>query len=313
MDFAFVFPGQGSQSLGMMAAFADHPAVRATFAEAAEVLGQDYWALGSTGPEEQLARTVITQPLMLTADVATWRVWCASRAERPAVLAGHSLGEYAALVAAEAIDLADALRLTRVRAEAMQGAVPEGTGGMAAILGLDDAAVEEACAEAAQGEVLEPANYNSPGQVVIAGTRAAVERGIAAAKARGARRALLLPMSVPSHCSLMQEAAGRLAAELAEVKLRAPRIPVRHNADMASHADPQAIREALKRQLYSPVRWVGTLRAIAEQGIGVVGECGPGKVLAPLCRRIDGRLQGSALIDPAAIDNFVQVISGVQA
>ncbi len=313
MDFAFVFPGQGSQSVGMMAGFADHPAVRETFAEASDVLGQDFWTLASSGTEDALARTVITQPLMLTADVAIWRVWCGARASRPVALAGHSLGEYAALVAADAISFPDALRVTRVRAEAMQAAVPEGSGGMAAILGLEDAEVEAACVEAAQGEVLEPANYNSPGQVVIAGTRSAVERGVVAAKARGAKRALMLPMSVPSHCSLMRGAAEQLAAALAAVTVRAPAIPVRHNVDMAYHAGPDEIREALKRQLFSPVRWVGTLQALAGQGITAVGECGPGKVLAPLCRRIDARLQGTALIDSVAIDAFVQVISGAQA
>ena len=313
MQFAFVFPGQGSQSVGMMAGFADDPAVRATFAEASDVLAQDFWTLATSGPDEALARTVVTQPLMLTADVAVWRAWCAARGERPQALAGHSLGEYAALVAAGAIDFADALRVTRVRAEAMQAAVPEGAGGMAAILGLDDAAVEAACAEAAQGEVLEAANFNSPGQVVIAGTRSAVERGLVAAKARGAKRALMLPMSVPSHCSLMRDAAERLAEALAGVALRSPAIAVRHNVDMAYHAEPEAIRTALKQQLFSPVRWVGTLQAFATEGITAVAECGPGKVLAPLCRRIDERLQGTALVDGAAIESFAQVITGAGA
>lgn len=313
MSFAFVFPGQGSQSVGMMAAFAGDARVRSTFAEASEVLGEDFWSLASDGPEEALARTVITQPLMLTADVAIWRVWSALHSARPAVMAGHSLGEYAALVAAGAIDFADALRITRLRAEAMQAAVPEGQGGMAAILGLDDEAVAAACAEAAQGEVLEPANFNSPGQVVIAGTRAAVERGVAAAKARGAKRALLLPMSVPSHCSLMREAAERLAEGLAGIEVRTPAIPVRHNADMKSHADPATIRTALRQQLFLPVRWVGTLQAIAGEGIRKVGECGPGKVLAPLCRRIDERLQGSALVDESALTQFAQSLEEDQA
>lgn len=313
MDFAFVFPGQGSQSVGMMAGLAGHAVVRETFAEAAQVLGQDFWTLTSEGPEDALARTVVTQPLMLTADVAVWRLWCSQRAERPAVVVGHSLGEYAALVAADAIGFADALRITRVRAEAMQAAVPEGSGGMAAILGLDDAAVEAACAEAAQGEVLEPANFNSPGQVVIAGTRAAVERGVAAAKARGAKRALMLPMSVPSHCALMHGAAETLAQALAEIEVRTPRITVLHNVDMAGHQDPADIRAALKRQLFSPVRWVGSLQAAAGRGISAVAECGPGKVLAPLCRRIDDRLQGTALVDDAAIETFAGLISGAAA
>jgi [acyl-carrier-protein] S-malonyltransferase len=310
MRFAFVFPGQGSQSVGMMNGFAEDPVVRATFAEASEILGQDIWQLAAEGPEAAQSRTVNTQPLMLTADVAIWRAWCAAQPERPQALAGHSLGEFAALVAADAMDFADALLITRFRAEAMQAAVPEGVGGMAAILGLDDASVEAACVEAAQGEVLEPANYNSPGQVVIAGTRAAVERGVAAAKARGAKRALLLPMSVPSHCSLMRDAAGQLALRLAEVTLRTPAIEVFHNCDTESHGDPEAIRTALVRQLHSPVRWVATLQRLANAQFAAVAECGPGKVLAPLCRRIDERLQGTALTDPAAFANFALTLKG---
>ena len=313
MNFVFVFPGQGSQSVGMLAPLADHPLVRDTFAEASELLGEDLWALAADGPEEALSRTVITQPLMLTADSATWRVWCASHAERPVALAGHSLGEYAALVAAGSLGFADAVRLTRARAELMQSAVPEGLGGMAAVLGLDDAAVEAACAEAAQGEVVEAANFNSPGQVVIAGTRSAVQRGIDAAKARGAKRAVLLPMSVPSHCSLMLQAAERLAERLAEVEWQAPAIPVHHNADGASYSDVAAIRAALKRQLHSPVRWSGTLAALADTGIVAIGECGPGKVLAPLCKRIDPRLQGTALLDAATMEGFAALIAGEPA
>ena len=310
MTYALVFPGQGSQSVGMMAGYGDERTVRTTFQEASDVLGQDFWQLAQTGPEEQLARTVITQPLMLTAGVAVWRLWCERGVSAPGWLAGHSLGEYSALVAAGALGFADGLRLTRIRAEAMQAAVPEGEGAMGAILGLDDAGVEAACAEAAQGEVLEPANFNSPGQVVIAGTRAAVERGLAAAKARGAKRAILLPMSVPSHCSLLKDAAERLGDQLATTVIQAPAIPVLHNCDTAPHADADGIRSALVQQLYLPVRWVGLLQALAGHGVTQIGECGPGKVLAPLCRRSDERLQGSALHDTAAIAAFAAALSG---
>lgn len=301
MNFAFVFPGQGSQSVGMLNPFLDTPEVRATLAEADDVLGQDIAALIAHGPESDLNATVNTQPAMLVAGVAVWRAWQALGGDTPSLLAGHSLGEYSALVAAEALSFADALRLVRLRAEAMQAAVPAGEGAMAAILGLDDAGIRVACAEAAQGEVVEAVNFNAPGQVVVAGAKAAVARAIEACKARGAKRALPLPVSVPSHCALMRPAAEQLAAALARVDIQPPRIPVLHNADVAAHPDPAALRDALARQLYSPVRWVETVQHFAGAGISLVVECGPGKVLAGLTKRIDGNLQGLALTDPAAL------------
>lgn len=306
MSYAMIFPGQGSQSVGMMAAYGPHPVIRDTFEEASLVLGEDFWSLVSDGPEAELARTVVTQPLMLTAGIAVWRLWQARGLAQPDWLAGHSLGEYTALVAAGALGFTDALRLTRYRAEVMQLAVPEGQGAMAAILGLDDAGVESACLSAAEGEVLEAANYNAPGQVVIAGTRAAVERGMVAAKALGAKRTVMLPMSVPSHCSLMREAAGKLATRLEDVAIDTPRIPVLHNCDMITHSEPEAVRRALVEQLYSPVRWSGTLRTLADRGLVNIAECGPGKVLGALCRRIDERLQGTALVDTESLDAFSQ-------
>ena len=301
MTFAFVFPGQGSQSVGMMQAYGDLPEIRATFDEASALLGQDLWTMVTLGTEEELALTVNTQPAMLAAGVAVYRAWLAGGGKAPQCVAGHSLGEYSALVAAGSLSFADAVKLTRFRAEAMQQAVPQGVGGMAAILGLDDAAVREACREAAGDEVLEPANFNSPGQVVIAGHRSAIERGVEAAKAHGAKRAIPLAMSVPSHCSLMKPAADRLRDYLAEIALQAPTIPVIHNATVAEAQSPEAIRAALVKQLYSPVRWVETIQAMATRGITQVAECGPGKVLAPLVKRIQPEVQGLALNDAAAL------------
>ncbi len=294
---AFVFPGQGSQSVGMLAELAARPQVVDTFQEASGVLGLDLWALVSGGPEAELNQTHNTQPAMLAAGVALWRVWEAEGGPTPALLAGHSLGEYTALVCAGALDFTAAVGLVAERGRLMQAAVPEGQGAMAAVLGLDDATVRAACAEAAQGEVVEAVNLNAPGQVVIAGGAAAVERAVGAAKARGAKRAVTLPVSVPSHCALMRPAAERLAERLAEVELRAPRIPVLHNADVAAHGDPAAIRDALVRQLHSPVRWVETLQAMAEQGVSLVVECGPGKVLAGLTKRIDKRVRALPVLD----------------
>ena len=301
MSFAFVFPGQGSQSVGMMQAYGDLPEIRATFEEASALLGQDLWAMVTQGTEEELALTVNTQPVMLAAGVAVYRAWLAGGGKAPQCVAGHSLGEYSALVAAGSLSFAEAVRLTRFRAEAMQQAVPQGMGGMAAILGLDDAAVREACREAAGDEVLEPANFNSPGQVVIAGHRTAIERGVEAAKAHGAKRAIPLAMSVPSHCSLMKSAADRLRDYLAGIALQAPTIPVIHNATVAEARSPEAIRAALVEQLYSPVRWVETIQAMATRGITQVAECGPGKVLAPLVKRIEPEVRGLALNDAAAL------------
>jgi len=301
MKVAFVFPGQGSQSVGMMQGWGERADVRATFAEAADALGQDLWALVADGPAELLNQTVNTQPAMLAADVAVWRVWQAAGGAAPALLAGHSLGEYAALVAAGALNFADAIRLVRFRAEAMQAAVPEGIGAMAAILGLDDDAVRAACSEAAAGEVVEAVNLNSPGQVVIAGNKAAVERAMVLAKAKGAKRALPLPVSVPSHSSLMLPAAEKLLAHLQGVTILTPMVPVLHNTDVQSHTDADAIRAALAKQLHTPVRWVETVQALKAAGIERVIECGPGKVLAGLNKRIDDSLPAVALVDEASL------------
>ena len=301
MKLAFVFPGQGSQSVGMMQGWGERAEVRATFAEASDALGQDLWALVTDGAAKLLNQTVNTQPAMLAADVAAWRVWQAAGGPEPALLAGHSLGEYAALVAAGALGFSDAIRLVRFRAEAMQAAVPEGVGAMAAILGLDDADVRAVCSEAAAGEVVEAVNLNSPGQVVIAGNKAAVERAMVLAKERGAKRALSLPVSVPSHSSLMRPAAERLRAQLQHVKIATPRVPVLHNADVQSHPDPAAIRTALAKQLHTPVRWVETVQTLKGAGIQRVIECGPGKVLTGLGKRIDDSLPTLALVDEASL------------
>ncbi len=301
MKVAFVFPGQGSQSVGMMAAYGDAVPVRETFAEASDALGQDLWAMVSDGPADLLNQTINTQPVMLAAGVAAYRLWQSRGGPVPALMAGHSLGEYTALVCAGSLAFPDAVKLVRLRAEAMQSAVPEGVGAMAAVLGLDDAAVRAVCAEAAQGEVLEAVNFNSPGQVVIAGNKAAVDRGCVLAKEKGAKRALPLPVSVPSHCALMKPAAEKLLAALGRIEVRSPVVPVLHNADVASHTDPATIRDALARQLYSPVRWVETIQAMAAQGVELIAECGPGKVLAGLNKRIVDNVTGVALADAAAL------------
>lgn len=299
--FAVVFPGQGSQSVGMMGGFADSPVVERTFREASAILGEDLWALAAQGPAEALARTVVTQPLMLTAGVACWRAWQERGGPMPAFFAGHSLGEYSALVAAGALRFEDALPLVRLRAQAMQEAVPEGTGGIAAIVGLTDDLIAQVCAEAAQGEVLEPANLNSPGQVVIAGNRAAVERGMAAAKAHGAKLARMLPMSAPSHCSLMRPAAERLRERLAGLPVAAPKVPVVQNADVAAFDDPDRIRQALVEQFFRPVRWVETMRFLHARGVTRIVECAPGKVLAGLVKRTVDGVEAVAITDSAAL------------
>ncbi len=299
--FAFVFPGQGSQSRGMMNGYADFAAVRDTFAEASDVLKQDLWQLVAEGEDAELNATVNTQPVMLTAGVAVYRAWQSQNGPAPAIVAGHSLGEYTALVAAGALSFADALPLVRFRAQCMQQAVPEGVGGIAAILGLDDDTVRAVCAEGAQGEVLEAVNFNSPGQVVIAGNRGAVERGMELAKAKGAKRAIMLPMSVPSHCSLLKGAAEQLREYLNTVAVQAPAIPVLHNADVASYNDAASIKDALVRQLYSPVRWVETVQAFGQHGITHNVECAPGKVLAGLNKRIDANQQALAVNDGEAL------------
>jgi [acyl-carrier-protein] S-malonyltransferase len=302
MSFALVFPGQGSQSVGMMAAYGDAAVVRATFEEASAALGDDLWAMVAEGPAETLAQTVNTQPVMLTAGIAVWRLWQEKGGKMPAILAGHSLGEYSALVAAGVIDLKDAVPLVRLRAAAMQEAVPVGTGAMAAVLGLDNAGIAAACAEAAQGEVVEPVNFNANGQTVIAGHKGAVERAMEACKARGAKMAKALPVSAPFHSSLIRPAADKLAARLAELTLNVPKIPVINNVDVSIENDPGQIKDALVRQAYNPVRWVETIQVMASLGIQTVAECGPGKVLAGLTKRCADGVAGVALADAASIE-----------
>lgn len=305
MSLAFVFPGQGSQSVGMLAALgATEPVVRETFAEASEVLGYDLWRLSQEGPEAELAATERTQPLMLAAGVATWRAWLAHGGARPAAMAGHSLGEYSALVCSGALDFRTAIDVVRYRGQVMQQAVPAGQGAMAAILGLDDADLEAACREAAEGEVVELVNFNAPGQVVIAGHATAVARAVDLAKARGAKRAVVLPISVPCHSSLLADAAERLAERLAAVEVRMPQVPAVYSYDVRTHASAAAIRPALREQLYRPVRWAETVRAMIAAGATTFVECGPGKVLASLNRRIERRpdLRTFALEDPASIE-----------
>ena len=306
MAFAFVFPGQGSQSVGMMAAYGDSAVVRSTFDEASATLGQDLWQMVSDGPAELLSQTVNTQPLMLTAAIATYRLWQEKGGRLPLVVAGHSLGEYSALVAAGVIGFKDAVPLVRLRATAMQEAVPVGTGAMAAILNLDDDKIREACIEAAEkignGEVVEPVNFNGPGQTVIAGSKAAVEAACEGCKSRGAKRAVLLPVSAPFHSSLIRPAADRLAARLTELDFLAPKVPVVNNVDVAIETDPIKIKDALVRQAYSPVRWVETMQKIATMNVTTVAECGPGKVLSGLVKRCADSLTGLALADLASIE-----------
>ena len=301
MSIAFVFPGQGSQQVGMMDGYVDDRAVRATFDEASALLGEDLWQLAAEGPAEAQNLTRNTQPLLLTASVAIWRAWQAAGGATPSYMAGHSLGEYSALVAAGALAFRDAVPLVRFRAEAMQDAVAQGVGAMAAVIGGDDDAIAQACADAAQGEIVEPVNYNGPGQVVIAGHRAAVERAMAAAKARGAKRAMLLPVSAPFHSSLLAPAAERLARRLADVDFASPRVPVVHNVDVTTHDTAAAMRDALARQAASPVRWTDTMRYLVAHGVTSVVECGPGRVLAGLARRTDDSLAAYSLTDAAAL------------
>jgi len=305
---AFVFPGQGSQSVGMMQPFAESRAVKDVFAEAAEALEQDLWKLVAEGPAAELNSTVNTQPLMLTAGYAVYRAWRDAGGPEPEVVAGHSLGEYTALVAAGALAFRDALPLVRFRAQAMQEAVPVGEGAMAAILGLEDDAVRGACREAAQGQVVEAVNFNAPSQVVIAGHKAAVERGVAAAKALGAKRAVMLPVSAPFHSSLLKPAADRLAGRLEGIQVKAPRIPMVNNVDVAMENEPSRIKAALARQACNPVRWVEVVRKIAAQGVTHVAECGPGRVLAGLTRRIDDKLQGHAIADAQMLGQVMAAV-----
>jgi [acyl-carrier-protein] S-malonyltransferase len=308
MKLALVFPGQGSQAVGMLQSFADSKTVRDTFAEAREVLGQDLWQLAADGPAENLNSTINTQPLMLAAAYAVYRAWREAGGPAPAIVAGHSLGEYTALVVAGVVSLRDALPLVRLRAQAMQDAVPVGTGAMAAILGLDDDAVRAACTESAQGEVVEAVNFNAPSQVVIAGHKAAVERAAAAAKAKGAKRAVMLPVSAPFHASLLKPAAERLEQVLSGITFHAPQIPIVNNVDVAVVTDPQLIKAALARQACNPVRWVEVIQHMARSGVTHVGECGPGKVLAGMTRRIESGLQGFAIADAASLAQSVQAL-----
>lgn len=306
--FAIVFPGQGSQSIGMLSDLAaSHPQIRSTFEEASEALGMDLWQLSQEGPEEQLNATTNTQPSLLAAGVAVWRAWRAEQGGEPIVMAGHSLGEYTALVATGALDFPTAVRLVRQRGEWMQSAVPSGTGAMAAILGLDDDAVATICAEAQQDEVVEPANYNSPGQVVISGHVKAVDRAVGGAETAGAKRAMRLPVSVPSHCSLMRQAADGLLEILAAVEIAPVRIPVVHNVDVSLAGDADAIRERLAQQLYRPVRWVDNVRQLKAQGAEILVEAGPGKVLTGLTKRIDRDLKSVSLTDPAGFDKALEM------
>lgn len=305
MAFAFFFPGQGSQSLHMMDGFEGIQVVRDTFQEASDVLGEDLWALVNGEDAAALNATTTTQPLMLTAGIATWRAYQLAGGVVPSVLAGHSLGEYTALVAAESLEFATAVKLVRERATLMQNAVPQGVGAMAAILGLDDAQVIAVCEQAAGGEVVQAVNFNAVGQVVIAGHAAAVERAMGLAKEAGAKRALPLPVSVPSHCALMQPAAEQLAVYLENIQINTPKIKVLHNVDVQSHTDAAAIKDALVRQLYSPVLWTQTVNQLVAQGITQAAECGPGKVLAGLSKRINKEASCVALTKQADIDAFV--------
>ena len=301
--FSFIFPGQGSQSIGMMADFNGHPLIKSTFNEASEVLNVDFWKM-ATEPNEDINQTIHTQPILLTAGIATWRLWQSKTDKLPTYLAGHSLGEYSALVASNAIEFKDALKLVKYRAEVMQKAVPEGVGAMAAILGMTDQEVVDACKEAQENEVVEAVNFNSPGQVVIAGNVLAVERAIEIAKSNGAKRAILLPVSVPSHCSLMQKASEELRAYLDTIPIYKPSINVIHNVDVMTHDDANSIKDALSKQLCHPVRWVETIQKIASHQISDIAECGPGKVLTGLAKRISAELKGAALVSENAIDEF---------
>jgi len=309
--FAFVFPGQGSQAVGMLDAWGDHPAVRATLEEASAALGEDIAQLIATGPKDQLDLTTNTQPVMLTAAVAAWRAWLAEGGAQPVAVAGHSLGEYSALVAAGAFSLSDALPLVRLRARAMQQAVPVGQGAMAAILGLEAAAVVDGCAQAAAatGEVVSAANFNDPKQTVISGSQAGVAKACELLKAAGAKRALPLAVSAPFHCALMQPAAEALRARLVDVPLHSPRIPVVNNIDVAAPAEPDAIRDALYRQASGPVRWVEVVQALKAHGVTHIVECGPGKVLAGMVKRIDADLVSGAVFDPASLRDTLGLLA----
>lgn len=303
MSLAFIFPGQGSQSVGMLKDLAENfPEVSSTFQEASDALGYDLWSLIQDGPAEKLNSTDVTQPAMLASGVATWRIWQAKGGAMPAMMAGHSLGEYTALVCAGSLDFVDAVKLVSQRGQFMMQAVPAGTGAMAAILGMEDEAVRQVCFDAAQGDVLEAVNYNSPGQVVVAGHKSAIERVIVLAKEKGAKRALELPVSVPSHCALMKPAAEQLAEVLSGISFNTPTIPVFNNVDVVAAESEADIRDALKRQLFNPVRWVETVEKMSADGVDKMMECGPGKVLTGLNKRINKSMATVALIDSASIE-----------
>lgn len=307
-NLAFVFPGQGSQSLAMLADFADQEVVQNTFSEASAALGYDLWQLVQQGPVEKLNQTNFTQPALLTASVAIWRLWHASSSATPALLAGHSLGEYSALVCAGVLSLTDAVKLVQKRGELMQASVPEGVGAMAAVIGLDDQIIIDACAEAANEEVVSAVNFNSPGQVVIAGHKAAVERAGILCKAAGAKRVLPLPVSVPSHCALMKGAAEKLAEEFNHITFNEPNIPVVNNVDVVTEHSAQAIKLALIKQLYSPVRWTETIEYLAQQGIEFTIEAGPGKVLQGLLKRIDKTISCQSVNDSASLAKALESV-----
>jgi len=310
MKFSIVFPGQGSQSIAMLADLASaFPLVSQTFQEASDTLGLDLWAMTQNGPVEELNLTFNTQPVMLAAGIAVWRVWCEQGGPQPALMAGHSLGEYSALVAADSLGFSDVVKLVAERGRLMQEAVPEGVGAMAAILGLDDDKVRQLCAEAAESEVVEAVNFNSPGQVVVAGNKSAVDRMMVLAKTAGAKRALPLPLSVPSHCALMKPAAEKLAERLNEIEIKVPSVPVIHNVTVGEATDSDDIRRLLAQQLYSPVRWVETIQTMAKNETECIIEAGPGKVLAGLSKRIDRALNGLAVFDPASLEKALETVN----
>lgn len=311
MKLAFVFPGQGSQSVGMMNGYSELPEIQQTFLEASEILHQDIWSLVNNGPVEELNQTLNTQPVMLTAGVAIYRAWINLCGFKPQILAGHSLGEYTALVASEVLDFKDAIELVRFRAQSMQQAVPEGVGAMAAILGLEENVLTTLCKEVTHQtnqEIVEVANLNSPGQIVIAGHKNAVQKAIEMSLPRGAKRAILLPVSIPSHCSLMQSAVEKMQSQLAQKTFNEPKLPILHNADVASHTDTESIKNILTQQLVKPVRWIDTIHSFANQGITHVIECGPGKVLMGLNKRIEPNLQHLSLYDKKSIEQAIEVL-----
>ena len=310
MSYAMQFPGQGSQALGMLNNLADgYPLVKETITEAAQVLGYDLWALITEGPEDKLNQTEYTQPALLAASVATWRVWCEANGPAPAFMAGHSLGEYSALVCADAISFADGLKLVERRGQLMQAAVPEGQGAMAALIGLADDDVRQVCSDAANGGVLEAVNFNAPGQVVIAGERALVESAVELASERGARMTKLLPVSVPSHCALMKDAASELGEALGAIDIQSPKVPVLHNVDATARNSAEDIRQALVAQLHSPVLWVPTVQSLVQEGVSGLVECGPGRVLTGLARRIERSLKNGSLHDAEGLDQALELVN----